>query len=193
MGRLSPRLQTEIAALTLVLAGMALCAATVVDAHQHGRSVWGVHLAAGGAVVGFGLGMLGALLVPDVRRRRARRRRTLHAGRTRELASMSQALRFLRLVGRSIPDDAARVLVGHDRPGLAALQGLLVPRFVRDPNLLVDWVEAGQPVSLYALALVAAIEDADLRAHLSGECLLDRLLLEQRAANIRAASFVQPR
>jgi hypothetical protein len=184
----SPRRQIEIAALVLVIAGTGLCATSTVVAKERGRPLWDVHLVLGAAALVFGLAMLATLLVDDVLDRRARRRLTLQAGSTRKLVSMSQAAQFLRLTGRSVPEEAARVLVGHDRPWLMAARGLRVPRYERDPNLLVDWVESGESMALYALALLAAIEDSDLRAHLSGADLLDPALLEQRAANIRAAS-----
>ncbi len=104
--------------------------------------------------------MLGTLVAVDLLDRSSRRRLTLQAGRARQLVSMSQAAHFLRLTGRRVPEEAARVLVGHDLPGLIVARGLRVPRYERDPNLLVDWVESGQPMALYGLALLAAIQDA---------------------------------
>jgi hypothetical protein len=184
----SPRAQIGIAALVMVLAGAGLSTTSAVAARESGRRLGDVHLLLGAAATVFGLSMLGTLLLGDLLDRRARRRLTLRAGRARELVSMRQAAHFLRLTGRSVPEEAARVLFGHDLPGLTAAQGLRVPRYERDPNLLVDWVESGQPMTLYALALLAAIQDADLRAHLSGADLLDPVLLEQRAVNIREAS-----
>jgi hypothetical protein len=185
----SPRDQIAVAAVVLAVAGTGLCVVSTIDAKVHGRSIWDVHLVFGTVTMAFGLSMVVALLVGDALDRRARRRLTLRAGRARQLGSMSQAAHFLRLTGRSVPEEVDRVLVGHDLPGLAAMRGWRVPRYERDPNLLVEWVESGESVALYALALLAAIEDVDLRAHLSGAHLLDPVLLKQRAANIRAASL----
>ena len=172
----------------LVLAGAGLCVTSAIDTTTHGRAPGNVHVLLGAVAVAFGLSLLGTLLVGDARERRAGRRRTLQAGRSRKLASMSQAVDFLCLTGRNVPEEVIRVLVAHDLPRLLLARGLRVPRFERDPNLLLDWVESGESVGLYALALLAAMEDADLRAHLSGADRLDPALLHQRAENIRAAS-----
>lgn len=187
-GASSLRLHLKLAAAVLAVAGSGLCATSAVVAIEHGRPWWSPQLALGGAAGMFGLSVLATLLVGDRLDRRAHRQLTLRAGKARRLASMSQAAQFLSLTGRRVPEEAARVLVGHDRPGVVEPLGWRVPRYERDPNLLVDWVESGEPMDLYALALLAAIRDADLRAHLSGAELLDPRLLAQRAVNIREAS-----
>ena len=188
----SPQLQINLAAVVLVVAGTGLCATSAVAAHAQGRPLWDAHLWLGGLAVAFGSSILGTLGLGHLLERRAHRRVTLQAGRTRSLVSLSQAADFLRLTGRAVPAGAAEVFARHDGVGPAAVRALRVPRYERDPNLLVDWVESGEPIELYALALLAAIDDADLRAHLSGEDLLDPVLMSQRAVNIRTASLASP-
>lgn len=183
-----PRSQVQAAALLLLVAGVGLSATWVVEARLHGRPLGSVHLWVGLVAVLLGASFLCTLWVGDLRERRARRARTLAAGRTRRLGSMGEAAEFLRLTGRTVPDEVGRVLAGHDRPGLVAVGGSRVPRADRDPHLLLDWVDAGEPVELYALALLAAVPDGDVAAHLSGVDLLDPVLLRQRVVNIRAAS-----
>jgi len=186
----SPQLQIKVAAIVLVVAGVGSCATSAVQAVEQDRPLEDVHFALGGAAVAFGLSMLAALTVGRLLDRRADRQVTLEAGRARRLVSLSQAADFLRLTGRAVPVGAARVLARHDGVGLDEVPGVRVPRYERDPNLLVDWVESGEPVDLYALALLAAIDDSDLRAHLAGEDFLDPALMRQRAVNIGAASLV---
>jgi hypothetical protein len=187
---ISPRVHLEVFCWMLVLSGGLINAMTAISAVREGESVWNTSLLIGTIPALVGLTVFFGLKLADRRAYRAYLHTTRQSGETGTLTSISQAVEYLKMTDRfDVPNDSTHaVLIGHDLPILAAMANVTIPQMERDPNLLITWVEAGQPVHLYALALQAAISDDDLRAHLASTELLDEALLEQRAANLRAAN-----